>query len=149
MDVAVQWFKVAGWTDVRLPKDPACAGMTDKNADIQRLLRSQRPRGTAVTLAVALALASALDPVRRLASRAPQPKAAEEVPMFERSEFGHRADLGEERREPETAPSSPAPRPSRTVLVTFAKTKVTRATARKLLILMLLFIGVVAACRHR
>ncbi len=95
--------------------------------------------------------------------------------MSERSEFGHRAALGDKSsgtiwaaewrpREARVGhmdvPQSgaqgtgdrsivPAQRPSRTVLVTFAKTKVTRATARKQLILIRLFVGVVAACRHR
>ncbi|WP_202839583.1 hypothetical protein [Luteimonas saliphila] len=57
--------------------------------------------------------------------------------MFERSEFGPRAPPTEKRREPDWRSQSGS-RPAKTVLVTFAKTKVTRATARKLLQLLFL-----------
>ncbi len=63
------------------------------------------------------------------ASRAPEPDRAEEAPLSERSEFGRRARSGEERRGPAAGRLVSAP----TVLATFAKTKVARASARKLL----------------
>ncbi|MDH5834420.1 hypothetical protein [Luteimonas kalidii] len=52
--------------------------------------------------------------------------------MSERSEFGPRAPPPEKRRGPDWRSQSGS-RPAEAVLVTFAKTKVTRATARKLL----------------
>ncbi|MDH5834871.1 hypothetical protein [Luteimonas kalidii] len=52
--------------------------------------------------------------------------------MSERSEFGPRAPSTEKRRGPGRR-SRTGSRPAEAVLVTFAKTKVTRATARKLL----------------
>ena len=55
---------------------------------------------------------------------------AEEQPVSERSEFGLRAASGEERRAP-TRLHRVGSRPAKTVLLTFAKTKVSRATARK------------------
>ena len=58
--------------------------------------------------------------------------------MFERSEFGPRAPPSEKRRGPDRLHRSGS-RPATAVLVTFAKTKVTRASARKLLILILPF----------
>ena len=56
--------------------------------------------------------------------------------MFERSEFGLRTPSAEKRREPLRRSRSRS-RPAKTVLVTFAKTKVTRASARTLLPLIL------------
>ena len=58
--------------------------------------------------------------------------------MFERSEFGPRAPPPAKRRGP-IRRSRIGSRPATAVLVTFAATKVTRATARKLLLLSLLF----------
>lgn len=52
--------------------------------------------------------------------------------MSERSEFGPRAPPAEKRRAPDWR-SQAGSRPATAVLVTFDKTKVTRATARKLL----------------
>src|SRR5690606_8415475 len=58
-------------------------------------------------------------------------------PLSERSEFGPRAPSSEKRRGPDRLHRSGS-RPATAVLVTFAKTKVTRASARKLLILNLI-----------
>src|SRR5690606_31300514 len=71
------------------------------------------------------------------ASRASQDGGAGERPLSERSEFGPRAPLSEKRRGPDRLHRSGS-RPATAVLVTFAKTKVTRASARKLLILILI-----------
>src|SRR5690606_28720482 len=68
------------------------------------------------------------------ASRASQDGGAGERPLSERSEFGPRAPSSEKRRGPDRLHRSGS-RPATAVLVTFAKTKVTRASARKLLIL--------------
>src|SRR5690606_23968449 len=70
------------------------------------------------------------------ASRASQDVGAEERPLFERSEFGPRAPPSEKRRGPDRRSRSGS-RLATAVLVTFAKTKVTRASARKLLIFCL------------
>lgn len=107
-------------------------------------------------LAPAFAFAVAVASLRLKASRAPQPDAAEEAPLSERSELGRRAASGEERRAPMRlhrigecpaqtvllaasrspyGPASPfAPRGG--AVATFAKTKVARASARKLLLLL-------------
>jgi hypothetical protein len=61
--------------------------------------------------------------------RASQGEVAEEAPMFERSEFGRRAASPEKRREPSRR-SRGGGRQEQTVLVTFAKTKVTRLKAK-------------------
>ena len=113
------------------------------SCDARRALSRGMSKAAATTKATAkstyaspgghLLLLCALNLVRRLASRAPESGAAEEAPMYERSEFGRRAAAGEERRVPGAASSSPAQRPPQMVLVTFAVTKVTRAPARKLL----------------
>src|SRR5690606_8931123 len=73
------------------------------------------------------------------ASRASQDGGAGERPLSERSEFGPRAPSSEKRRGPDRLHRSGS-RPATAVLVTFAKTKVTRASARKLLILILFLI---------
>src|SRR5690606_9582166 len=70
------------------------------------------------------------------ASRASQDGGAGERPLSERSEFGPRAPSSEKRRGPGRRSRSGS-RPATAVLVTFAKTKVTRASARKLLIFCL------------
>ena len=72
----------------------------------------------------------------RKASRASQGGGAEERPMFERSEFGPRATLSEKLREP-IRRSRSGSRPAKTVLPTFALTKVGRAAARKPLLSLL------------
>ena len=64
----------------------------------------------------------------RKASRAPQVEAAEEAPLSERSEFGRRAVPGEEHREP-MGRSHIGTRPATAALLTFDKTKVSRAPA--------------------
>src|SRR5690606_31137768 len=76
-----------------------------------------------------------LDSSRR-ASRASQDGGAGQRPLSERSEFGPRAPSSEKRRGPDRLHRSGS-RPAAAVLVTFAKTKVTRASARKLLLLFL------------
>ncbi|WP_157515204.1 hypothetical protein [Luteimonas abyssi] len=57
--------------------------------------------------------------------------------MFERSEFGQRAPSSEKRRAP-IGRSPIGSRPAKAILLTFVATKVSRASARKLLILLLL-----------
>ena len=76
-------------------------------------------------LAVAVAVAVALAVLRLKGRRASQGEAAEEAPMSERSEFGRRAASTEKRRAPSRR-SRGGGRQEQTVLVTFAKTKVTR-----------------------
>ena len=68
----------------------------------------------------------------RRASRAPEPGVAEEQPMSERSEFGLRAASGEERREPARR-SRVGSCPAMAVLLTFDKTKVSRANSAEAL----------------
>ena len=63
--------------------------------------------------------------------RASQAVAAEEAPMFERSEFGRRAAAAEKRRALGER-SSASGRQEQAVLVTFAKTKVNRAQRESL-----------------
>src|SRR5690606_4097966 len=86
------------------------------------------------------------------ASRASQDGGAGERPLSERSEFGPRAPSSGKRRGPDRLHRSGS-RPATAVLVTFAKTKVTRASARKLLILILpfsfCFRSPVVPCRKR
>ena len=65
--------------------------------------------------------------LRPKASRAPQSRVAEKAPLSERSQFGRRAACGEEHRVPVRLHRTGSRRAS-AVLVTFAKTKVTRAT---------------------
>ncbi|WP_187471034.1 hypothetical protein [Luteimonas viscosa] len=86
----------------------------------------------ALAVAVAVVVAVAVAFSSRKASRASQGGGAEERPVSERSEFGPRAPPSEKRRGPDWRSQSGS-RPVEAVLVTFAKTKVTRATARKLL----------------
>jgi hypothetical protein len=81
-----------------------------------------------------LLLLSPFLPPRLKANRASQEGVAEEAPLFERSEFGRRASTSEKRRAPGPL-FGPGSRPARALLVTFGKTKVTRASARKLLLL--------------
>jgi hypothetical protein len=108
-------------------------------------------------LAFAPAPALALASLSLKASRAPQADTAAEAPLFERSEFGRRAVSGEERRAPmrlhrigsrqaqtvlfaaSRSPFGPASpfAPQSGAVVPFAKTKGTRASARKLLLLSL------------
>jgi hypothetical protein len=94
-----------------------------------RTLAPARALALATDFASALALAPA--PLSRKVSRAPQWEAAVEAPLSERSEFGRRAASREEHRAP-TRLHRVGSRPAQTVLLTFAKTKVSRAPARKL-----------------
>jgi hypothetical protein len=91
---------------------------------------------SAVASASSFAPAPALASLSLKASRAPQADTAVEAPLFERSEFGRRAVSGEERRAPMRLHRIGS-RQAQTVLVPFAKTKGTRASARKLLLLSL------------
>ncbi|WP_267118176.1 hypothetical protein, partial [Xanthomonas sacchari] len=84
----------------------------------------------AVAVAVAVARDVAFKTSRLKASRAPEWRAAEEAPLFERSEFGRRAARREERRGP-VRPYRTGSCQAGAVLVTFAKTKVTRARRRE------------------
>ncbi|WP_207780890.1 hypothetical protein [Cognatiluteimonas telluris] len=71
-----------------------------------RVFASQQPLLVLLRLPLLLLLPLRLLALQRLkASRAPEVAAAEEAPMFERSEFGRRATAAEERRAPPQAAS--------------------------------------------
>jgi len=100
---------------------------TSRRTLARRLPEEAPTLAFAVTPAFAFALAAAC--LRLEASRAPQTDAAAEAPLSERSEFGRRAASGEEHRAPMRLHRI-GECPAQTVLATFAKTKVARASAR-------------------